>query len=290
MPTSPVALANDKYRSQLRSTFIDGIDDSLEVTAVPLNVPTIVVVGWNTEFETVFLVTNKTGDSAANYALTGIEKLRGYEGNLAEGLSVNCLNNEEYFNQWGDLIAEVQEIAEDAEEAIGTLTEGWQTIDLNPGFLKPTTTGGCSDPEKVEAATNDVDYDVLNFDTSSDERAYANIHMPDNWDAGVIQFRYIWTAASGTPAQTVTFELKGRAYSDDDAIDQAGGTAVEVSDTLIATGDVHISAWSGDVTLAGTPAAGDLIHLELMRNVSEDNLSADARLIGLQIRFKQTFS
>ena len=138
MPTSPVALANDKYRSQLRSTFIDGIDDSLEVTAVPLNVPTIVVVGWNTEFETVFLVTNKTGDSAANYALTGIEKLRGYEGNLAEGLSVNCLNNEEYFNQWGDLIAEVQEIAEDAEEIVQggftTVTDaGTMTLDLGDG-------------------------------------------------------------------------------------------------------------------------------------------------------------
>lgn len=166
----------------------------------------------------------------------------------------------------------------------------YRTITLTPGFLKPTTTAGCSESTKVEAGTNDIDYDVLDFATGSDENAYANFHMPDSWDAGVVQFRYIWTSAGGTPAETVTFELSGRSFANDDAIDQAVGTAVEVADTLIATGDVHISAWSGDVTLTGA-GAGELVHIELMRDVSEDNVSDDARLIALQIRYKQaTFS
>lgn len=166
-------------------------------------------------------------------------------------------------------------------------SDPWRTITLMPGSLVPTTTSGCAASATVEAGTNDIDYAVLDFDTSSDERAFCNFAMPDSWDAGAVQFRYFWTAASGTASQTVVFELSGRSYANDDAIDQAVGTAVEVSDALIATGDVHISSWSGDVTLAGTPAAGEYVHVELMRDVSEDDLSADARLIALQIRYKQ---
>ncbi len=97
--------ANDKYRAQLRSTWIsDPADGSLLVDAVPNNVPTIVVVGWGTEFETIFSVTGKSGASAADYALTGVARLRGYDGNLAENLAVNCLNNEEFFNQYSEFV------------------------------------------------------------------------------------------------------------------------------------------------------------------------------------------
>ena len=161
-----------------------------------------------------------------------------------------------------------------------------RTITLTPGFLKPTTTSGCSAPTQVEAATNDIDYDVLDFDASSDERAYVNFQMPNSWDGGVVQFRYNWTNAGGGAAETVNFALKGRSYGDDEAIDQACGTAVAVSDTWTAQGDNQDSAWSGDVTLAGTPAAGEWVHLEIMRDVSEDTLTGDARLKSLQIRYK----
>lgn len=111
------ALANNRYRAQLRSTFVDGVDDTLEVDSVPTNVPTIVTVGWNTIYETVFRVEGKSGDSASNYALTGVTKIRGYSGNLAEGTAVNCLNDEEFFNQWSDDITAIQEVADEALEA-----------------------------------------------------------------------------------------------------------------------------------------------------------------------------
>lgn len=162
----------------------------------------------------------------------------------------------------------------------------WRTITLTPGFLKPATTSGCAAVTQVEAGTNDIDYDVLDFDASSDEIAYANFQMPDSWDAGVVQFRYIWTNAAGLTTETVQFELSGRSFADSDAIDQAVGTAVAVDDTWLAQGDVHISAWSGDVTLTGA-TAGEWVHVEIMRDVSDDNLTGDARLMGVQIRYKQ---
>lgn len=111
------ALANDKYRATLRSTFIDGSDITLAVTAIPTNVPTIVTVGWNTQYETVFRVEGTSGTNSSNYALTGITKIKGYTGNLPENSAVNCLNHEEYFNQYGDLIDAIQVVADDAEAA-----------------------------------------------------------------------------------------------------------------------------------------------------------------------------
>lgn len=101
----PIYKANDKYRANLRSTWTySPADGSLLVDAIPDNTPTVVSVGWGTEYETVFEVTGTSGSSAADYALTGVTRLRGYEGNLAENLAVNCLNHEEFFNQYSDFV------------------------------------------------------------------------------------------------------------------------------------------------------------------------------------------
>lgn len=96
--------ANDKYRASLRATFIDGVDTTIQVTAIPPNLPTLVTIGWDTDFETVFRVEGTSGTNASNYALTGITKIKGYSGNLPENTAVNCLNNEEFFNQYSTAI------------------------------------------------------------------------------------------------------------------------------------------------------------------------------------------
>ena len=94
-------LANDRFASKLRSTWIsDPADGILSVDAVPENVPTIVVVGYNTAYETVFSVTGKSGDNSSNYTLTGVARLKGANENLQTNSVVNCLNNEEFFNQY----------------------------------------------------------------------------------------------------------------------------------------------------------------------------------------------
>jgi len=105
--------ANDKFRTALRSTWISSpADGSLLVGAVPDDVPTIVVVGWRTAFEAVFSVTGKSGSTAADYALTGVTWLRGYVGNLAENSTVNCLNNEEFFNQYATLFGRFSDMVD----------------------------------------------------------------------------------------------------------------------------------------------------------------------------------
>lgn len=103
-------LANDKYRATLRSTWIAAPPaSSLLVNAIPTNVPTIVVVGWGTDYETVFSVTGTSGTNSSDYALTGVVRLRGANTNIPELTAVNCLNNEEFFNQYGETINDVIE-------------------------------------------------------------------------------------------------------------------------------------------------------------------------------------
>lgn len=112
-------LANDKYRATLRSTFVDGVDTTLNVTAIPTNLPTLVTVGWNTQYETVFAITGTSGSNSSNYALTGLTKIKGYSGNLPENLAVNCLNHEEFFNQFASVVNDsyirLDDLADDAD-------------------------------------------------------------------------------------------------------------------------------------------------------------------------------
>jgi len=156
------------------------------------------------------------------------------------------------------------------------------------GSFKPTTTAGCASSTTYEFGTNDIDKSFIDFDKATEEHAWIDWCMPSSWNGGTLLFRVIWTAAAGGEADTVNFVLKGRAYADGDAIDQAAGTGVAVTDTWQADGDMHYTPWSTAVTLAGSPAGGQMVHLDLMRDISEDDLDCDARVLGIQVKYIQS--
>lgn len=164
-------------------------------------------------------------------------------------------------------------------------TTPFREIFIPAECMNPTTTSGCSTLTKIEAGTNDVDYWVLDFDSTTAESCFFTLRMPDNWDASTITFRFIWTNASGLTTETVAWGIKGRAYPDSDAIDQAYGTEVVTTDTWLAQGDIHQSVESTAVTLAGTLAAGQWVQFKITRKTSTDNLTGDARLIGVRLKY-----
>lgn len=86
--------ANDKYAGSLSSGYTVG-DTTLYVTAVPTNVPTIVVASKGTADETVFTVTSATVNT-----LIGVARLKGANVNLDAGTAITCLNNAEFINQF----------------------------------------------------------------------------------------------------------------------------------------------------------------------------------------------
>lgn len=151
--------------------------------------------------------------------------------------------------------------------------------------MSPTTSSGCADIAKVEAATNDVDFWMLDFDASSAENCFFFYTMPDNWNGKGFKARFVWTAASGSG--TVVWALKSRAYKDDDAIDQAYGTEKTVEDDLITANDIHITPETDIITPSGTPAGGQMLQFKVTRKAADaaDDFSADARLIAVKIKY-----
>ncbi len=149
----------------------------------------------------------------------------------------------------------------------------------------PSTTGGCAANAKVEYGTNDVDLYTLDFDPDSDEYAQWTVWMPDDWDGGTVTAKFAWTAASGSG--DAVWGIQGRAYADDDAIDAAWGTAQTVADTLTAAGDVCLSGATPACTLAGSPAAGQLVQFRVYRDADAggDTLAADARLLAVKLTY-----
>lgn len=95
------ALGNDYYSTTIRSTWVASpADATLQVQAVPTNVPTILTASKGQPNETKFLVTGISGDNPANYALTGVSVISGGASNLGDGTDIGCYVHEDYFNQY----------------------------------------------------------------------------------------------------------------------------------------------------------------------------------------------
>lgn len=150
-------------------------------------------------------------------------------------------------------------------------------------FTTATTNGAASGT--YESATNKIIIPVYDFDATTQEFVGVAIPSPHYWDASTITVQFIWTAASGTGG--VVWAAQGIAFSDDDALDTAYGTEQIIADTLITTLDDHHTAFTPAITIAGTPVAGDLVCLRFKRVPADasDTLAADARLIGVKVRF-----
>jgi hypothetical protein len=170
----------------------------------------------------------------------------------------------------------------------------WATVSASGGgstnvwipasaWIPRTTTGAGIDSR--EQSTNKINTDELLFDSGTDEFAQAMIVMPSNWNAGTVTAKFHWTASTGSG--NVVWGLQGRAYANDDALDQAMGTAQTATDTLTATNDVDISPATSAITLGGTAAAGNPVIFQVYRDADAagDTLGADARLLGVEISY-----
>ena len=165
------------------------------------------------------------------------------------------------------------------------LKGGQHSIWVPAEAISPRSNAGCAQLATTAAATvGRPDIRSLAFDKSSDEHAQFTIAMPKMWNEGTINAQFYWTSASSNLGQTCAWGFQGVSLSDADLVNTAFGTAVVTTDVQSGFAkSVHISAVSSSITIAGSPAAGDLTCFQIFRDTSADNLNEDALLLGIKI-------
>jgi hypothetical protein len=161
-----------------------------------------------------------------------------------------------------------------------------QTIWIPASAMTPRTTSGAASGT-AEMTTNKNMVATLDFDSSTQEFSQFDIAMPKSWNEGTITFIPYWSHAATTTNFGVVWGVDAIAISDDDTMDVAFGTAQTSTDTGGTTNDLYVAPESSAVTVAGSPAAGDLVQFRIHRNPADgsDTMAIDARLHGVKILY-----
>jgi hypothetical protein len=166
------------------------------------------------------------------------------------------------------------------------ITGGTHTIAVPAGAMFAAATSGAASAS-LDSGSEDVNYQVFDFDASADEYVHFTIPMPKGWDEGTVTYQVLWSSTA-TDTDGVAWGLQGVAVSDNDAINAAYGTPIVVTDDAqSAAGELYVTAVSSAVTIGGSPAAGDMVFFRLFRDVSDanDDMTEDARLLGVRILY-----
>ena len=162
---------------------------------------------------------------------------------------------------------------------------GKETIWVPATAMYPNTTNGCADIAQTELS-NGPELKTLNFDKDSDEFAQFAVAFPKSWNEGTVTFQAFFTADT-TNTGTTKWTIAGVALADDGSLNTAFGTAVGPTAKAMSgtANDLAVTAESGAVTIAGSPSTDEYVFFEVSRDVSEDDLTADAKLLGIKLFF-----
>lgn len=162
---------------------------------------------------------------------------------------------------------------------------GKQTVYIPASAMIPSVSSGCAALATVAGAAGQPDRSTLDFDPSAQEFAQFAVAMPKSWNEGTVTFDAVWSHPATTTNFGIAWTLEGVAISNDDTYAANFGTAVATTDTGGTTDDVYVTAESGAVTLAGTPAVGDLVQFRVARapGNASDTMAVDARLHGIRL-------
>ena len=127
------------------------------------------------------------------------------------------------------------------------------------------------------------------FDAATIEYAECSLVMPSDWNAGTITAQFYWLHSTTTTNFDVVWGLQGCSFGNNEGLDQAMGTAQEVTDTGGVTSNLYITAATAALTLTGA-TANDLVQFRTYRNATSgsDTLAIDAQLLGILISFTRT--
>ena len=170
-------------------------------------------------------------------------------------------------------------------DGAGTIKQaGKETIWVPAIAMYANSTNG-AEAGQVELS-NGPEIKVLDFDKDSDEFAQFAVAFPKSWNAGTVTFQAFFTATS-TDTGTTAWGLSAVALADNGDLNTAFGTQVVATAKAHSgtSNDLNVAAESGAVTIAGSPGADEYVFFQISRDVSADDLNADARLLGIKLFF-----
>ena len=150
-------------------------------------------------------------------------------------------------------------------------------------FYLPTTNP--ADAASVETTALRPELKVLDFDAGTAQYAQFAIAMPKSWNLSTVTYQVFWSP-SNTNTDDCIFGLQGVSCSEGDTTDVVFGSAVEVTDAGIGTiEDIQMSAVSGPITIAGSPADNDQTFFQLYRDAADagDDFTGEARVLGIKL-------
>jgi hypothetical protein len=278
--------ANDVYSATLTSGYTVG-QTTLAVTVVPDNVPTLVTVALGTVKETVFIVTGKTTNS-----LTGVSRLKGYNGDLDAQMPVTCVNNEEFINQYKAAVSTPASLIPLIYAADGGSTDAYTiSLDVVPteytaGMMiafkaNTTNTGACTlNVNSLGAKAIKVDHDVdpATGDIQADQIVLV-IYDGTNFQ---LQTDVPAAAVEVTPTSTNTLTNK---RIEPRIVTAASYTTDTGTSLSVATADqFQVTAQAGDLKFnnpGGTPVAGQKLIIRIKDNGTARALTYDTQFRAL---------
>lgn len=162
---------------------------------------------------------------------------------------------------------------------------GRMMIPIMAGSMQPSASGGSGVLTNIATSANMPDVQTLNFNQTTQQHAQFAIPLPKRWNRGTITARFRWSHAATTTNFGCVWGIQAVAVSDNEAINQAYGTAVEVTDTGGTTDRLYVSGETAAFTVANTPADGDTIFFRVYRKAADaaDTLAIVARLHGVDL-------
>lgn len=160
------------------------------------------------------------------------------------------------------------------------LTGGKRAVPIVASAMTSPPTNGAAGG--VYEPGNGMAIPVKDFDAGTEEYACFIIPMPKSWNEGTLTARFRWTGAG---SGNVVWGIAGVAVSDDDTLNASLGTAQEVTDAQGTAGDQMTTAETSAITIAGSPAEGDLVCFRVYRKAADaaDTLTGDCRLIAVDL-------
>jgi hypothetical protein len=179
----------------------------------------------------------------------------------------------------------VAQAVDGADNTAAIKIAGKETIWVPAVAMYPNTTNGCANIAQTELG-NGPELKTLDFDKDSDEFAQFAVAFPKSWNEGTVTFQAFFTANT-TNTGTTSWALQGVALADDGSLNTAFGTAVAPTAKAMSgtANDLAVTAESGAVTIAGSPSTDEYVFFQISRDVSADDLTADAKLLGVKLFF-----